>query len=175
MSALSRLLILMGCLACGTCCAQAEPEVTGADRLLDLNGDGRQDVFLEYQDDGGYVESFDSNFDGDIDMNCMYLSSNVLVTCKYDTDFNNSFETSSDYDNGTLVQTTVDVDQNGLVDIFFVYLDGQLKSATRYYGSETEGARIGKVEFEFGYPLEEIYEDTDETEAEFSKRLQLRL
>ena len=56
----------------------------------DLNGDGKQDVFYQYEENG-YFELTDTNFDGKIDISVFYDNNDKIVSSRQDDDFDGYF------------------------------------------------------------------------------------
>lgn len=131
----------------------------------DLNGDGVQDVFYEYEEQG-YYELVDSNFDGKIDLSTFYSNDDKIVSSRQDDDFDGYLETRSEYENGSLIISWVDVNHNELANIVFYYKDGILDRAERLYFGEPL-SKIEKVRFNYGYPESIIIEESEITEEEF--------
>lgn len=152
--------------------------ISGAENseIIDLNGDGIEDITYEYVDDG-YFELIDRNFDGKMDESNKYTLDHYLVSSKADDDFDGFSETQFIVENGFIKFTLVDSDYNQMFDIILYHKNGLIFKGERFYKKLTaEGdTKIGEVKFKYGYPLsnEEII-STKITEKQFhSKALNL--
>ena len=153
---------LMGC----ACSKQSTDEQNNA--ILDLNSDGKKDIFYEFDDSGSY-ELVDRNFDGKVDESHHYDNENRLLSSKLDDDLDGYLETKVIYKYETIEKMAVDSDNDNLYEIFYFYKSGTLENAIKYYQEEGVN-KIGKVNFKFGYPIgEEIIEITNMTKVEFQK------
>lgn len=130
----------------------------------DLNGDGKQDVFYQYEENG-YFELTDTNFDGKIDISVFYDNNDKIVSSRQDDDFDGYLETAILYRDGVAKLSWVDLDGDELADIVFSYEEGILKKGERYY--ESVEAEIGLVKFEYGYPSLEIKKKAGVSKKQF--------
>ncbi|PCI79919.1 MAG: hypothetical protein COB20_03745 [SAR86 cluster bacterium] len=137
--------------------------------FLDQNGDGVEDIIYEFEGDF-YYELVDRNFDGEIDESHKYGLDDRIVSSKVDSNLDGYLETSIFYEFGTVSKVNVDRMRDGQVDISFAYSEGEVIFADKYYHQTDEGAaRIGRIDFEFGYPVSnEIIMETEVSSAEFS-------
>lgn len=134
--------------------------------LYDLNGDGIIDITYE-KDDSGYFEFVDRNFDGKIDESHYYDRSDIIIFSKIDDDFDGRLETNVFYKEGSVYRVAVDVDNDGLYEIFYFYNFGTLSESLRFY--EEDGNKIEKVIFKFGYPEKiETLSDSQVSKSDFS-------
>lgn len=152
-------LVLVGTLV--GCNPEGKDESNGSqtplDEGLDLNMDGRVDVFYEY-DDTTVHELTDKNFDGKIDESMQYsIDTDILIGGKVDENFDGYLETRIIVEHGILAKALVDSDSNGLFDICFDYHDGVLQRSFRFYAEEgpSSESQIGSVNFYFGYPQDD--------------------
>lgn len=134
----------------------------------DLNGDGRQDIFYEYEDDG-YFELIDTNFDGRVDVSFRYSNQDEIVSSKSDENFDGILETTSIYKDGSIFRSWVDLNNDGYGNIFYFFNYGVLTSSERFY-KKSKGDEIGKIKYRFGYPSEEVIEKTFLSPQEFHEQ-----
>jgi hypothetical protein len=138
-------LLLTGCAGCSP--------VAEAPDNLDLNGDGVPDITYELEG-SEYYELIDRNFDSRVDESHKYGRDDIISSSKVDTDYNGILETNIYYADGSIVKTTTDSDNDGLVDIVSVFEFGEILYSERYYeGSGGAPAKIGRVDYSFGYPI----------------------
>lgn len=162
MSKLTILLMLLVSISC-----QAKEFADDADKgLFDKNGDGVQDIFYEYLNDGSYIELVDSDYDGKVDQSCTYDSNDTIAKCMFDQDKDGVKETTVEYLVGNTLREGVDANNDGQYELIFLYELGVLKEAYRY---DEKGNSIGSVSFEFGYPSSEKKVKTELTVESFSK------
>ena len=150
------------------CFSESAPNM-GSIGLFDKNGDGVRDVFYEYFEDGSYLESFDSNYDGKVDQKCKYNSNDTLEVCNYDQDFNGDMETRTEFVLGSPVREGVDLDGNASYEIIFFFKMGVISEAYRYRKSKGGDSKIEMVKFSFGFPSEPKSSKTSMSPLEFSK------
>ena len=104
----------------------------------------------------------------------MRIEMNRLIdACMFDQDKNGTNETYIEYSNGNVLREGVDLDGLEGYEIIFLYEQGILKEAYRYYrqvDKESGNRTIGNTRFEFGYPLAESIVFTKLTPIEFSKK-----
>ncbi|MDO6424914.1 hypothetical protein [Saccharophagus degradans] len=93
--------------------------------IRDLNEDGIDDLSYEFTLDG-YYEFVDANFDGVVDQTHKYDDKGVLISSKYDDDFDGVLETKVVYQFTVPYRTYVDTNKNGLIDLVFFYESGVL-------------------------------------------------
>lgn len=152
-------------------------QVDENDEIIDLNKDGVADVHYEYEDES-YYELIDRNFDGKVDQSSQYDSEHYLMSAKSDDDFDGFLETIIVYQDSLMTAVLVDTDNNQLIDIILKYEHDLVSSGEKYYKADDDGlpARIGKVEYQFGYPSkEESILATPLSEEEFHEKANLLL
>lgn len=135
---------------------------------LDLNNDGKQDIFYEYGEEF-YYELIDNNFDGKIDQSSKYDKNDILVSSNTDDNFDGYLETTSLFKEGSLKYVLVDRHRSGKTDVVFYYDHGVIVKANRFYLGTDGKYKIGEVKFEYyGYPIgKENIVSSNATMAEF--------
>jgi len=135
---------------------------------IDRNGDGQPDLFIELDGDFSY-ELYDRDFDGKVDESWKYDSNDELVSGKVDENLDGILETqyiSKDY---SLDKVFSDTNGNGIFDVYTKLDRGVMDYSEKYYGS-TQQTRIGKVQYEYGYPTgPEVFSETTISEVEFQE------
>ena len=123
---------------------------------LDLNADGKRDIFYEKGDDGYYFELLDTNFDGKVDESNKYDGTNRIVSSRLDQNNDGYLETGIIYKNGSVIKSTVDADYDFKVDMVFYYEAGHVICGVKFYSAATASDKnqIGRIKFKFGYPIE---------------------
>lgn len=163
---MNRKLMLIGSILCITACSSDNSDVESGNEIMDLNSDGKMDVFYEY-DNSGYFELVNRNFDERIDESHRYDENNKLVSSKIDNDFDGYLETRVIYKYESVERIAVDIDNDNLYEIFYFYKSGTLENAIKYYQDDA-GNKIGKISFKYGYPIgEELVESTSIDKMEF--------
>ncbi|PCJ24463.1 MAG: hypothetical protein COA96_09455 [SAR86 cluster bacterium] len=157
----------------GGCSEPVQDSLVGSADFLDQNDDGVEDIIYEFEGDF-YYELVDRNFDGEVDESHKYGLDDRIVSSKVDSNLDGYLETSISYEYGSVSKVNVDRVRDGLVDISFIYAEGEVVSAEKYYHqTEVEAARIGKIAFEFGYPISnEVIGTTEISSLEFSNKSQ---
>ena len=134
--------------------------------LVDLNGDGIEDVKYEY-DNTGYYELTDRNFDGKSDESLRYSLDHYLLSGSSDDDFDGVFETKLVVEHSLISSVLVDTNNNQIVDLVFRYRHSLVQSAEKY-SIEHGVAAVVRVSYQFGYPVsQENVESSSMTELEF--------
>lgn len=151
--------------ACVCCCfllngceGTAEP-----DSLLDLNKDGVQDVFYEFEEEG-YFELIDSNFDGVVDESSFYDYEENLIVSRLDENNDGYVETKILFLHSIPLIALIDFDSDSIADAILEYQDGNLVSGRRFISSAKDG-QTGyeqKVLFQLNYPVE-VSDDANAT------------
>lgn len=96
-------------------------------RTQDQNGDGRPDVWRNYDNRGLLTTvAVDSNFDGRPDVE-EYYERGALVRRESDRNFNGQADLVEDFDAETHAQTrsVVDIDYDGTADLLVLFRDGR--------------------------------------------------
>ena len=161
MSSLWILLTLAGCAKVGK---QADnkyqTEVKDAARLsekpaadglveqdIDINGDGRTDVFNFYKERTGDAprllvrKETDLNMDGRVDVRSWFDETGKLDKEEIDGDFDSRVDRVDHYQAGKLVMSEIDTDYNGVFDLYKYYEGGKIRRKER----DTNGD--GKIDF----------------------------
>lgn len=147
---MNKKLILITSIFFITGCFFEDNTVSHTDDIMDLNSDGKKDVFYEY-DNSGYNELVDRNFDERIDESHRYDKKNKLISSKIDANFDGYLETRIIYKYESIEKIAVDIDRDNLYEIFYFYESGTLKNAIKYHPDDGRN-QIGKINFKFGYP-----------------------
>ena len=135
---------------------------------IDRNGDGKPDLFIEYDSNGSY-DLYDRNFDGTVDESWVYDSEGNEISGKVDEDLDGILETQYVYKDYSVSGVFSDTDGNGVFDVFTKLNYGVRVYSEKYY-SLPDGNAIGRVEYEFGFPIgPEIRSNTTLTEREFQR------
>lgn len=133
---------------------------------LDLNRDGKQDVWYEVES-GKEYELIDSNFDGKIDVSNLLDKHGGIVLTRYDQDFNGSLESTDYFESGRLTKTLVRDDSLKDINIIFFYLENSFSCAVKLLDRGSNVMTVERVLFDFNYPSKvdkfEISEDKDES------------
>jgi len=138
------------------------------DTLVDLNGDGIEDVKYEY-DETGYYELTDRNFDGKVDESLRYSLDHYLLSGSSDDDFDGVFESKLVVEHSLISSVLVDTNNNQIVDLVFRYKHSLVQSAEKY-SIENGIPVVARISYEFGYPVsQEKVESSPMTEREFQK------
>ncbi|WP_018624843.1 hypothetical protein [Kangiella aquimarina] len=136
---------------------------------IDRNGDGQADLFIEFEGEFVY-ELIDRDFDGQVDESWKYDSNANLVSGKVDENLDGILETQYISKDHSIDKIFSDSDGNGVFDVYTKLDRGVLVFSERYYSSEQQ-AKIGKVEYEYGYPKgPEILTSTPISEEEFQEK-----
>lgn len=94
-------------------------------REVDLNFDGRKDVFHYYDERGQQVRLEDDlDFDGRIDQ-ITFFRGGAVKRRELDTNFDNRFDTWEFYENGRIARTERDTNADRRVDYWERYADGR--------------------------------------------------
>lgn len=122
--------------------------------IIDLNGDGVEDVFIEY-DDSGYYQLTDRNFDGRIDESSRYTLDHYVVSGSSDDNFDGIFETTIEYEHSLVTRVLVDTNNNQLIDLVHFYKDGLIVSSEKYISenSNNNEKMTEQVALKFEYPI----------------------
>jgi hypothetical protein len=99
------------------------PRVTTEDR----NGDGRPDVWRQYDDRGAPAEvGIDTNFDGRSDVQ-EYYEHGTLIRRESDRNFDDRVDLVEEFDAATheRVRSIVDLDYDGTADLLVLFQDGR--------------------------------------------------
>ena len=150
-------------------CSQSGENSDNYDPSLDLNNDYVMDI--EIQSDNEFIYHLvDRNFDTKIDESIKYDKNYTLISSKVDDNFDGLLETTILFKNGSISMVSIDSNTNGIYDIFGFHKNGVLVYSERYYEGRTNSPpRIGKIKFEFHYPVsKEVSQKTHLSEAEFS-------
>lgn len=147
----SRLLLTSLLFASGTACAskKAEPAAKKAAVLsvapaedgltlqsIDINGDGRADVFNYVRERTGNSalvvrKETDLNWDGRVDVRAWFDDSGALTREEMDGDFDQRVDWVDHYQAGVRVMSEVDSNFDGVLDLFKYYEGGVLKRKER--------------------------------------------
>jgi len=122
-----RSIAVFGVLMCATVGAVSEWPTGRHVRTEDRNGDGRPDVWHEYDDKGQPTEvRFDTNFDGRSDVQ-EYYDRGTLVRRESDRNFDDRVDLVEEFDRGThdQVRSVVDCDYDGTADLLVLFRDGR--------------------------------------------------
>jgi hypothetical protein len=116
------------------------------EQQIDLNGDGRADVFNYYQDRGEGTrllirKEVDLNWDGRLDVRTWFDPAGTIEKEEMDGDFDGRVDWVDHYQGGKRVLSEVDTDYDGNFDLFKVYESGRVRSKQR----DTDGD--GEVDF----------------------------
>jgi hypothetical protein len=132
----------------------------------DRNGDGRPDFFIEH--DGGFMyELYDRDFDGKVDESWKYDSNSNVISGRVDEDLDGILETEYLYKDFSLDKVLSDTNGNLIFDVYTKLDRGVMVYSEKYYTTK-QGAKIGKVEYSFGYPVgPEVLVDTSISEVQF--------
>jgi hypothetical protein len=96
-------------------------------RTEDRNGDGRPDVWRQYDDQGQPTEvGIDTNFDGRSDIQ-EYYEHGTLVRRESDRNFDDRVDLVEEFDTTTHehIRSIVDVDYDGSADLLVLFQDGR--------------------------------------------------
>jgi hypothetical protein len=96
-------------------------------RAEDRNGDGRPDIWRQYDDREQVTEvSVDSNFDGRSDIQ-EYYDRGVLVRRESDRNFDDHVDLVEEFDGATRehVRSVIDVDYDGIADLLVLFHNGR--------------------------------------------------
>lgn len=164
-----RLSFLIFTIALSLSCTQ---ENVDESEIIDLNNDGVQDIFYEY-DENGYYELIDRNFDKKIDVSTRYNLKHYAISSKSDDDFDGFLETEWVFKNSFVASSYVDSNYNKYQDIYFKYKDDLVMYAEKFYHeSDTLPSRVGRINYMFGYPLGvEVFSDEGITEKHFHEKI----
>jgi hypothetical protein len=115
-------------------------ETASADGLteqkIDLNGDGRADVYNFYKERAGAPrllvrKEVDLNWDGKLDVRTWFDAAGKIEKEEMDGDFDGRVDWVDHYQGGRRVLSEVDSDYDGGFDLFKVYEAGKVRSKQR--------------------------------------------
>ncbi|MCO4775593.1 MAG: hypothetical protein KC446_06170 [Flavobacteriales bacterium] len=129
---------------------QLQSKLVADEPNTDRNGDGKSDLFIEYED-GFVYELYDRDFDGKVDESWKYDSNDILISGRVDDDLDGILETEYIYKDHSLDKMFSDTNGNLISDVYTKLNRGVAVYSEKYYSSK-EGSRIGRVEYSFGYP-----------------------
>ncbi len=127
--------------------ARSNPGVLGdrpAHGVVDRNRDGRIDHWI-YREDGEIVrEVFDEDSDGRPDRVLVYdLASHRVRRVEEDTDHDGSFDSWTDYREGTITRRRADTNRDGVVDTWTYYAGGNITRHERDTTGDGFRDRVG--------------------------------
>jgi len=123
----ARGLALLCVVVCATVAALEAWPAARRVRTEDHNGDGRPDVWRQYDSGGRLTKvAVDSNFDGSADIE-EYYRDGVLVRRESDRNFNGQADFVEEFDPATHghVRSVVDTDYDGTADLLVLFQDGR--------------------------------------------------
>lgn len=136
----------------------------------DRDGDGIDDFFTE-TDEEFYYELYDNDFDGNVDERWKYSLNYVLISAWLDHDFDGELESEYISDGIYFTDVFTDSNGNGIPDIYTKYENGTGVYAERYQALSRDGrGRVGRVEYNLGYPSDESVSIVSLTEEEFAQQ-----
>jgi hypothetical protein len=140
-----------------------------AQGVADYNRDEKMDVFL-IEEQSISIELYDTNFDGQTNESWRYNLEGVPISGNRDLDFDGKMETSVQLIDGSVSKELTDSDDNNYYDIVTVYRNGVVQYSERYYVATANlSARIGRIDYEYGYPSGvERFEATEMKECDYS-------
>lgn len=125
---------------------------------VDYNGDGTLDERWTYVNDRMSKVESDRNLDGRVDSIFLFDRKGLLESSSSDGDFNGTFETQTDYDNGNAVWQRSDTTGDGFSDVSTTFRHGILSTVTfRDPGSR----RPIKIQEYGAFKLKRAEADTD--------------
>ncbi len=103
---------------------------------IDLNGDGRGDVFNYYRErsEGPRAlvrKEVDLNWDGRVDVQSYFTASGEMEKESMDGDFDGNMDWVDHYQGGKRVLSEVDTDYDGRADLWKIYEGGKVKRKER--------------------------------------------
>lgn len=100
---------------------------------IDVNGDGKVDIFYTYKNDFLTKNEQDRNFDGKVDAFHEFDRRGLIVTSSFDSDFDGRFEYQLTYENEFNYKAVWDQDGDELPDAVFNYKNDNLESQIIYH------------------------------------------
>lgn len=168
-----RVLLILTCILLVSCtsndpCEDLIDLMEKPEPVLDYNGDGIDDVFYEYDKYNGF-QLIDRNYDLKIDVSHKFDKQDNSVSSRLDDNFDGVLETLVIYENEQPKVVFVDINADSSYELVFHYDFGVLTHAEKYYQAvEGNSAKIGLVNFDFGYPIsQEVLTETKLTQKEF--------
>jgi hypothetical protein len=144
---LARYVALSCVVACATVAAVSVWPKAGHVRTEDRNGDGRPDVWHQYDDQGQATESrIDTNFDGRSDIH-EYYQNGTLVRRESDRNFDDQVDLVEEFDAATHehIRSVVDIDYDGTADLLVLFRDGLPVFAKRVCSLTTSLKQTSKI------------------------------
>jgi hypothetical protein len=123
-----RSVALVCVLVCAAAAAVSLAPAAGRVRMEDRNGDGRPDVWRQYDQWGTLTEvAIDSNFDGRSDV-YEYYDQGALVRRESDRNFNGQIDLVEEFEGTTHenFRSVIDVDYDGTADLLVFFRGGRL-------------------------------------------------
>ncbi len=140
------------------------------DLVLDMNKDGKQDVFYEYYPEK-YYELIDRNFDGAVDLSNAYEKTGNIISSRLDDDYDGKMETFIFYEFGLAKVSYVDSPLDGKPDIMYLYKDDVLMSSEHYSFLENSNqVEVESISYKYGYPNLDQIKTHNISVAEYKQR-----
>ncbi|MEM7101110.1 MAG: hypothetical protein AAF541_22810 [Pseudomonadota bacterium] len=141
---------------------------------MDLNSDGKDDVFYESAEDGstGYYELSDRNFDGSVDQTVFFDSQNKPIFARLDNNFDERLDSVVTYENYNITRVLIDTNANWIFDSEIKYDQGVMASSTHF---ESHTNKLTEYKYKFGLPYLSRNMEIEKTEQEFHESLNSKI